>query len=661
VSARAWGAMCYTLAGASMLAASGAGSASAQAQPYDAEREMKGARQLLEAGAYRDAEVVYGTAVTRLSGTASALRAAAYFGRAFATQQRLTADGDTAGLRVAADGILAGYELARSLNPVGLEVAATNNMALVFRAIGRHAEAARHFRQAGASSHAERASFLANAGKEYERIGMADSADWAYSQALAADTAHTDALRFLLDLRVRVAPAESVVAVAERFRDDSTGAKVVIDALRGLLNRDAPAVSDRAAAAALVSLAWSVPVARVGAGYFGLVIREPLQRAAAARPALRPGIEALVDAFAPRARSQMYEEPASAAAWWHADTDARPPQSRRRAAWSSVLRWIGDTYNQAGDVAIARSYYEAAIGGRQRYLDARWMDRRALLPLALIYAEQDRESGNRLEGEVNQFTQMLFDAKGEAYRAGDVERIRDFHMTLGALYVARGRWTGPDARNAVFQLEHMRKASETLRRQTGKQVEDPPHLLEKLAVGYHRAGRTRDADRVTRDVEEGLRRRGRTEEATVVRARIQREVARPSRENATPGVPPSNSTQPGGAGDRRLPLTPTPPRTAPRRPTTDRSVGGTDAITGRLVDAATGLPIPLAKVAAYLDGGSRPISTAPNADGIFRVPLGTANPANVRLRVEARGYKPVERRARPGEDVQLRLEPERRP
>jgi hypothetical protein len=72
-----------------------------------------------------------------------------------------------------------------------------------------------------------------------------------------------------------------------------------------------------------------------------------------------------------------------------------------------------------------------------------YVDRRAMLPLALIYARQaDTTKFVQLQKELASFTPAMFDAKNDAYRAGDIVQIREFHMTLGAMYAARDRGTG---------------------------------------------------------------------------------------------------------------------------------------------------------------------------------------------------------------------------
>ena len=68
--------------------------------------QLASARRLLEGGSFKQAEAVYSATLVALEGSRdSSLIAAAYFGRAFATQQRLVA-GDTADRPVPLDSVV---------------------------------------------------------------------------------------------------------------------------------------------------------------------------------------------------------------------------------------------------------------------------------------------------------------------------------------------------------------------------------------------------------------------------------------------------------------------------------------------------------------------------------------------------------------------------
>jgi deoxyribodipyrimidine photolyase len=121
----------------------------------------------------------------------------------------------------------------------------------------------------------------------------------------------------------------------------------------------------------------------------------------------------------------------------------------------------------------------------------------------------------------------MFMGKGMAYAQGDLVTIRAFHTALGAYYAAKGQWTGPDARNAEFQLSHMREVTQRLAND-GKRVSDPPELLAKLANHYQQKGDTVRAAAVAKDVRTYYAVRRRPDKADVLLMRVQQpRVVRP--------------------------------------------------------------------------------------------------------------------------------------
>ena len=157
-----------------------------------------------------------------------------------------------------------------------------------------------------------------------------------------------------------------------------------------------------------------------------------------------------------------------------------------------------------------------AFGWPNASLHERWVDLDAMLPLAIIYAHRASTApqSDSLSRLIEAYTGFLFRGKGASYAAGDIQRERYFHMTLGALFAERAQWgDGPmDARGAVFQLEHMRQLSSLLSRQTRRPVSDPPELLEQLVRGYRAQGRRIDADRVACEVRDAYGRLGRAQD-----------------------------------------------------------------------------------------------------------------------------------------------------
>ncbi|MDQ6612732.1 MAG: tetratricopeptide repeat protein, partial [Gemmatimonadota bacterium] len=500
---------------------------------------MNRARGLLESADFRNAELAYSSVINMLPNDEPVLLAAAHFGTAFALQQRFM-NGDTLLNHVTLEDILVHYRAADSLNSTAFGAEADNNLGVVFRSVGQHAEAIRYFRAAAAittSANDLRASFLTNLGGEFEALNQIDSAAASYTAAVAAASNRTPSLQALYSLLVRSFPPERLINSAMKWCQDTTYAPEVSASLLRLLQREDPAIDSVRAVDALLLMAGTWAVTRVGPQYYGAVLRSQLAQVAIVHPWLRAPIAAIDDAYTLRSEKQPFEN--KGAEWWLMDdagatrrlavsrpkTDG-PPAPIRMAIWSSLLRSMGDQYEQRGNLTVARSFYEAALGGTEFKTEAPWADRGALLPLAIIYARLSKssdsasESAVRLQRSIDRFTQQLFMSKMAAYGAGDLQRIHDLHQTLGTFYAATGKWSSPDAQNATYQLEHMQKASASLRQQTGKIVSDPPDLLEKLAVSYRVTGDTAKASSLTTQIETQYRVHGNVTEAAAVRGRI---------------------------------------------------------------------------------------------------------------------------------------------
>lgn len=479
------------------------------------------ARRSLEAGSFREAESKYTAALRQLSRSENQLRAAALFGRAFAAQQRLVS-GDTADLPVVPDSLLNAYREAADLNPKALGAAATDNIAVVLAAIGRKADAANAYLDAGRQSNSPQ--HYVSAGREFDAADDVTSALRAYRQSLALDSTNAEARGALLELLARARPASEVLEAVRAF-SDTASARDVSNALVAVLVRSEPRASLAEATEATIQLARTWPRMRMGTPYFDVAIRDRLTIAAERSDDVRRGLTAMIEAYS-QPRNVAFVESTNAQ-WWHRD-DGAP--NGRSAAWSSLLRSLGDWYNQQQSLDVARSYYEAAIGLHVRSLNLPSVDRSALLPLALIYAQvDDRKGTSDLHTELKEFTEIIFSAKSEAYRAADLVQIREFHTTLGAFYSVRGEWTGEGAQNAKFQLEHMREASRALAQRTGKPVNDPPELLERLAIYYKLNQQPDAAARVRADVVKQYERLHLPDEATAAKTRIDTTTKLPGR------------------------------------------------------------------------------------------------------------------------------------
>ena len=470
------------------------------------------ARKSLEAGSFREAETKYANVLRGSWPLDNRLRAAALFGRAFAAQQRLV-NGDTVGAPIVADSLLNAYRQAAELNPSGLGDAASDNIALILGAIGRRSEAASAYLDLGREKNGSK--YYVSAGREFDAANDTNAALAAYRQSLSINPQSAEARRALLELLARSRPPRELLDAAKQFSDTAT-ARDVSNALLAMLVRPEPRATTAEATEATVELARVWTRMRMGTAYFDAALRDGLTLAAQRDDNVARGIRSMIEAYS-LPKNSLFAESENAR-WWH--TDEGSPNGRA-AAWSALLRSLGDWHNQRGALDVAQSYYEAAIGLRARSLNMPSIDRSALLPLALIYAQrQDAKGSSDLYTGLREFTEIMFSAKNAAYRAADLVQIREFHTTLGAFYSVRGEWAGNDAQNARFQLEHMREASRTLAQRTGKPVNDPPELLERLAIYYKLNGRADSAARVRAQVVRHYERLNLPTEATAAKVRM---------------------------------------------------------------------------------------------------------------------------------------------
>ena len=509
-------------------------------------REFDRARQLADDGSLREAQSIFDAGVRARPAVAS-LRAYAYFGRAFVAQQRL-AIGDTVGLVASPAGILADYRSAESFDERGIGIAAHNNAGTLLRDLGRHDEARREFVAAAfAGPHPNRGTFYLNAALEFAKLppdAGADSAEWSFRQALTQAPTSPAILRAYSAWLARTRPVPDVLASLEPWRTDTLRAEIAANVLTSLLVRTQPALSAADAAAVLASLSVALPVMQVSPARFGLLFRTRLEQSGVIHPEIAPGAQALLQALAPADRAMSRPETAS---WWQ-----RTPQSQ--AAWSGVLRWMGDWYFQQNRQPLAQQFYEAALGDDDMSLSSRSTDRRALVPLVMLYAERDDKPNTaRLQQRVELLTKRVFAAKGDANAWNDLEQIRDFHLAVATIYVAKAQWAGAGAANAAAQIEQIRLVSRRLEEQTGKPAYTPPALLAKLAVHYAQSGNTVAAAAVQADLRRDLRRQGKAARAEMLVRQIEDDTHRPDALKPVDKI--MTTYDPSGAGSTAKPRT----------------------------------------------------------------------------------------------------------
>ena len=133
-----------------------------------------------------------------------------------------------------------------------------------------------------------------------------------YRAALSQDTTRADVLRALLALQFRTDPISAVLETAKRWSEDSSTAGVVASQLAVVLALPEPpiqaggtprVVTREEAASALVTFVTALPVGRVSPSTFDAPTRARLTTAREAHPGLRGPIDAVLDAYAPRAGS----------------------------------------------------------------------------------------------------------------------------------------------------------------------------------------------------------------------------------------------------------------------------------------------------------------------------------------------------------------------
>ena len=215
-------------------------------------------------------------------------------------------------------------------------------------------------------------------------------------------------------------------------------------------------------------------------------------------------------------------------------------------------------------------------------------------------------------------------------------------MTLGAIYAERGQWTGPGARNAEFQIENMRRASSELARRTGREVIDPPDLLEKLALRYDTTNRAAKAAELKAQLRSDYARKGRPELGDEAARRIETRTVKPPAE-----VPRDAAVRGAEMAVVPRPPAPAPGRAAETNPERALAGGARSNVAVAAALARTTVVITLkngvtsralmnAAVTLTVDGEARNVES--DADGriTLTVPRGTAE---VKLSVSVRGFE----------------------
>ncbi len=175
-------------------------------------------------------------------------------------------------------------------------------------------------------------------------------------------------------------------------------------------------------------------------------------------------------------------------------------------SFRALVRSLGSRAKQSGDLGLAEQFFRLAANLRE------WeTDPVAVRALVQMYAEQN--AYGRIDGVLEDYQVRLFEGKGGAYRESRVEKIFQYHQTLGELYALIERW-GSSSRvdSAIFQLEHAREKSIMLGETTGKALPEKyqftPQMVDSLSSGYVKTGQVGRATELRIDQAERYQKAG---------------------------------------------------------------------------------------------------------------------------------------------------------
>ncbi len=133
------------------------------------------------------------------------------------------------------------------------------------------------------------------------------------------------------------------------------------------------------------------------------------------------------------------------------------PDASVSGDWERVkpMHVLLKTYYTKGEQAyfkneygIAEDFWEIALEGSQNF-DKAFFTTVASDLAKLYHSRPEMDPGDK---KLDALVVELFNMKGAAYQANDLRMIRQYHMTLGAIYYAKKKWDGGYATNAKFQL-----------------------------------------------------------------------------------------------------------------------------------------------------------------------------------------------------------------
>jgi hypothetical protein len=162
----------------------------------------------------------------------------------------------------------------------------------------------------------------------------------------------------------------------------------------------------------------------------------------------------------------------------------------------ALIRSLGSRSKRSGNLELAESYF--LLSAQMQDSEA---DPVAIRSLVQMYAEANEFE--KIKGVLAVYQFELFKGKGDAYRDSQIEKIFQYHQTLGELYTLIERWGDSNQiDSAIFQLEHAQITSVELalareesfrqKRVSTKALPESyqftPQMVDQLSRGYEKTG-----------------------------------------------------------------------------------------------------------------------------------------------------------------------------
>jgi tetratricopeptide (TPR) repeat protein len=175
----------------------------------------------------------------------------------------------------------------------------------------------------------------------------------------------------------------------------------------------------------------------------------------------------------------------------------------------ALIRSLGSRSKRTKNMEMAESYFNLAA----KILPSE-TDPAAIRDLVHMYAEANRL--DKIKDVLGEFKGWLYDGKQAAIWNSDLEKMFQYHQTLGELYALIGQWGDSNqVTSAVFQLEHARDASIEIQRRSPEELPETyqftPQMVDMLSRAYVKTGRADDSLKLRIDQAETFNKAGNTE------------------------------------------------------------------------------------------------------------------------------------------------------